>query len=128
MSEPRITARKLFLFPIATLFCVCAAILIVVSVFPPREHYSSANVCINNLRNIDLVKNEWALINKKTTNDTPTWEDIKPYIQHDKPYFKFDSKSSLPMCPLGGMYRIGKMGEPPTCSLGSNVTPAHILP
>jgi hypothetical protein len=128
MSESRMTTRKLFLFTIAALFCVCAATLIFVSIFPLHEHYSSANVCINNLRNIDIAMNEWALINKKTTNDTPTWDDIKPYIERDKPYFKFDPKSNLPVCPLGGTYRIGKIDEPPTCSLGTNVIPAHVLP
>jgi hypothetical protein len=96
----------------------------------PWSH-SSVSDCINNLRVIDVAKHEWALINNKTTNDTPTWEDIKRYIQeeeHHKPYMKLDPKSNLPKCPSGGTYTIWKIGESPTCSLGTAVTPAHVLP
>jgi len=128
MSKSKINALKLLLLAIATLFCACVAIMIFVSIFPPHEHYSSANICINNLRNIDVAKNEWALEHNAKTNDTPTWEDIKPYIEHNKPYFQFDPKSNLPKCPSGGTYSIGKMSDSPTCSLGTTVTPAHILP
>ena len=89
---------------------------------------SHANTCINNLRNIDLAKNIWALENNKVTNDLPTWDEIKRYLDHTKPYYKFDSKNNLPICPTGGAYVVGKIGDMPTCSLGDTVTPAHVLP
>jgi hypothetical protein len=110
------------------LVCVFAAILIFVSIFPPHEHYSSANVCINNLRNIDLAKNIWSLKFNKATNEVPTWDDIKPFLERGKPFYKFNPTNDLPICPLGGTYTIGKIGEPPTCSLSTTVTPAHVLP
>jgi hypothetical protein len=109
---------------------VILAAIIIPNFVKPLAH-SSVNDCINNLRLIDVAKHEWALVNNKTTNDTPTWEDIKRYIQdeaHDKPYVKLDPKSNLPKCPSGGVYTIEKIGEPPTCSLGTTVTPAHVLP
>ncbi|HSY74616.1 MAG TPA: hypothetical protein VK810_04030, partial [Dongiaceae bacterium] len=93
--------------------------------------HSPLSDCINNMRTIDLAKNEWALVNNKSTNDTPTWEDLKQYIQDEarnKHYIKLDPKTGLLKCPSGGIYIIGKIGENPTCSLGTNVTPAHILP
>ncbi|HEY5232197.1 MAG TPA: hypothetical protein VIK35_01505 [Verrucomicrobiae bacterium] len=114
--------------------CLFAGVILTAIIIPnfviPLSH-SAASDCINNLRVIDVAKNEWALINNKTTNDTPTWEDIKRYIQdeeRDKPYMKIDPKSNLPKCPSGGTYTIGKVGELPTCSLGTTVTPAHVLP
>jgi hypothetical protein len=132
MSESRKTFKAVLLVVSITLVCAFAAILVFVSIFPPREHYSSYNICINNLRMIDAAKNEWALEHNAKTNDTPTWEDIKPYLErdpeHDKPFVKFDPKSNLPICPSGGVYTIGKIGEPPTCSLGTNVVQAHVLP
>jgi hypothetical protein len=92
---------------------------------------SPYNDCINNLRVIDAAKNEWALVNNKATNDTPTWEDIRPFVHDEeraKPYLKLAPESNFPKCPSGGIYTIGKIGEPPTCSLGTNVIPAHVLP
>ena len=80
---------------------------------------------------IDAAKNEWMLEHNAKTNDAPTWEDIKPYLErepeHDKPFVKFDPKSNLPICPAGGIYTIGKIGAPPTCS-SSNAFPPHVLP
>jgi hypothetical protein len=74
------------------------------------------NACINNLRQIDAAKTEWAL-EKRKPKDTPiTEDDIKPYL-------KLDANGSLPQCPAGGKYTIGKVGEKPTCSI-----PGHELP
>ena len=109
---------------------VVLAIIILPNFVIPFSH-SPANDCFNNLRAIDVAKNEWALVYNKSKSDTPTWEDIKRYIQEfarHESYIKLDPQSGLPKCPSGGTYSIGKVGEPPTCSLGSTVTPAHILP
>ena len=114
--------------------CLFAGVVLTAVIVPnfvkPLSH-SLASDCINNLRVIDVAKNEWALINNKTTNDTPTWEDVKRYIQdeeRDKPYMKLDPKNNVPKCPSGGTYLIGKIGDSPTCSLSTTVTPAHVLP
>jgi competence protein ComGC len=80
---------------------------------------AQANTCINNLRQIDAAKNEWALENNKTTNDIPTAQDLNQYIK--------GGFASL-HCPAGGTYTIEHVGETPTCSLGTTVTPAHVLP
>jgi hypothetical protein len=73
------------------------------------------NACINNLRQIDAAKQQWALENGKKASDTPTEADIKPYI-------KLDADGNLPKCPAGGKYTLGKVGENPTCSI-----PGHVL-
>ncbi len=74
------------------------------------------NACINNLRQIDAAKNQFALENKKTNGDAVTEADIKPYI-------KLDANGNLPKCPAGGKYVIGKVGENPTCSIDGHVLP-----
>jgi hypothetical protein len=61
------------------------------------------------------------LENGKTNGVVITENDIKPYI-------KLDSNGNLPKCPAGGKYTIGRIGDKPTCSLGTTVTPAHVLP
>jgi len=72
------------------------------------------NACINNLRQIDAAKQQWALENNKKSDDTPTAQDLNKYIPNG-----FDSLH----CPAGGTYTINKAGEPPTCSV-----PNHRLP
>ena len=65
--------------------------------------------CVNYLWEIDAGKREWALEQHKTTNDTPTWEDLRPYLKNS-PY----------TCPNGGIYTIGRVGEMPTCSISND--------
>jgi hypothetical protein len=74
------------------------------------------NACINNLRLIDGAKQQWALEYKKQATDTPTMQDLRPYIGHGP-------NGELPTCPAGGVYTLGVVGEKPTCSI-----PKHQLP
>jgi prepilin-type N-terminal cleavage/methylation domain-containing protein len=83
---------------------------------------SQANACINNLRQIDAAANQFALEQHKATGNTISFpNDLTPYI-------KLNSGNSIPGCPAGGTYADPSVGAIPTCTLGSTVTPAHILP
>lgn len=83
---------------------------------------SQASACINNLRQLDAACNEWALEKGKTTTQTFTLStDLTPYI-------KMNAASSIPPCPAGGTYVLSAVGTSPTCSLSTQVTPAHVLP
>lgn len=81
----------------------------------------ASNSCVNNLRQFDGAKNEWALENNKTNGTVCTAEDIKPYV-------KLNSQGNLPRCPDGGRYFFGRVGQPVRCSLGTNIAPPHVLP
>jgi hypothetical protein len=78
----------------------------------------AAHPCVNNLRVISAGKAEWVLENQKTTNDTPTWDDLRPFLPQGK----------IPVCPQGGVYAIGRVGEPPRCSLGERDPLYHSIP
>jgi general secretion pathway protein G len=82
---------------------------------------SQANACINNLRQLDSAIQQFALENHKVSSDTVALTDLTPYI-------KLNSANSLPPCPAGGTYAVTDVQTEPTCSLGSTVTPAHVLP
>jgi regulator of replication initiation timing len=69
--------------------------------------------CINNLRQIYAAKQEWALENNKAADAIPTAQDLLPYFKD----------GTFPVCPSGGTYTIGAVGEVPTCSI-----PGHVLP
>ena len=82
---------------------------------------SQANACINNLRQIDAAANQWALEKGKKTTDTISYpSDLTPYI-------KLNSANSIPPCPAGGTYSVSQVGTNPVCSLGTTVTPSHVL-
>ena len=72
---------------------------------------SAVNPCYANLKQIDGAKDTWALEHKKETNDTPTWSELvgrDGYIGH------------MPICPCGGTYTLGPVGQPARCSLAEH--------
>lgn len=86
------------------------------------SHISPANACINRLRQIDAAANQSALENHLTNGSHINFpNDLTPYI-------KLDANGKIPSCPAGGVYHISNVGEPPTCSPGTAVTPGHCLP
>jgi hypothetical protein len=65
-------------------------------------------VCRTQLKEIDGAKSTWALENKKTNTDTPSPTEL------------YDSTNYLrytPVCPDGGIYKIGNVQTRPTCSV-----------
>jgi hypothetical protein len=66
----------------------------------------SQETCKLRLRMIAEAKQNWASNNQKTANDTPTGDDLRPYL-----------RGNIPKCPDGGVYTIGTVGELPSCSI-----------
>lgn len=96
--------------PVATMGMLSA---VAIPNFVKARSTAQKNVCINNLRQLDGAKEQWALEHKKTQTDTPTWNDL---IGTDK-YIRV-----RPVCPNGGRYTLGSMNEKPRCS-----NPSHSL-
>ena len=83
---------------------------------------AQANACINNLSKIDGAANQFALEQNKKTGDAISYPaDLTPYI-------RLNSAGSIPPCPAGGAYADPTVGATPTCSLGSTITPGHVVP
>jgi hypothetical protein len=76
------------------------------------NHSAVLPECVQNLWEIQTAKVEWMVANHKMEYDTPTWDDVKPYLQ------KRGWKDGIPVCPDGGKYTLGKVGQRPTCSIG----------
>jgi hypothetical protein len=91
-----------------SLFMIPMTAAIAIPNFVKARQVAQMNACINNLREIDGAKQIWALQNRKETNDTPTAENLTPFLKK--------SFSSY-QCPAGGIYRINEVGEVPTCSI-----------
>jgi prepilin-type N-terminal cleavage/methylation domain-containing protein len=73
------------------------------------------NACINNLRQIDGAKEQWALENKMSEGSATTVSVINGYI-----------KGGNPLCPGGGVYAVSGttveyqvVGSNPVCTLAA---------
>ena len=71
------------------------------------------NACINNLRQIDAAKQQWALEKSKTADAIPTAPDLLPFFKD----------GIFPVCPSGGSYTLNAVGELPSCSVAGHVLP-----
>jgi len=83
------------------------------------------NACINNLRQIDGAKQQWALETKQNGVATPGTTDIDPYLGRG-------GSTTNVICPSGGAagsfsasYTIGAVNVSPLCKI---VAATHILP
>jgi len=73
---------------------------------------SQENACINNLRQLDAAKEQWAMAEAKRDGDSPDEPGVLEYIKG----------ATMPVCPRGGTYTLNPIGTEPTCS-----NPGHQL-
>jgi TolA-binding protein len=79
----------------------------------PTPEQANLNACINNLRQIDAAKQQWALEQGKPTGALMTAADLAPYLPN----------KTVPTCPGGGVYTLNPVGISPICNI-----PGHALP
>jgi len=107
-----------------TLVEVLIAVVILgflIAIAMPNFNKAKLNVyrdtCINNLRMINLAKEQWALENDKDVGDEPTAADLDGYIK--------DGTDSL-VCPLDSSgsfdtsYSINAVGTNPLCKISAS--------
>jgi prepilin-type N-terminal cleavage/methylation domain-containing protein len=115
MEEDRMKAKKGFtlveIMIVVTIIGLLAGIAI--PSFIKARQTSQANTCINNLRQIDAAKEQWALDNKKVMWDAVVDAEVNEYIKG----------GARPICPADGTYIYGAVGTDPTCDV-----PDHVLP
>ncbi len=74
--------------------------------FVKARSTAQKNACINNLRQIDSAKEQWAMAENKNDGDSVDEAGAAAYIKGN----------AIPTCPQGGTYTLGTIGEEPTCS------------
>ena len=86
------------------------------------------NACINNLRQIDGAKQQWALETKQNPTATPAVTDLQSYLVRG-------TVGVLPICPADGItasfassYTINDVGTTPLCQIAPTGISAHALP
>src|SRR5436190_21868950 len=95
------TARKI------VLGIACVGLIVSVGYVYRERHRSAVSNCLNGLRQIDGAKQSWALEHNRQAKDIPSWADL---VGEGK-YMR-----EAPVCPQGGSYAIGPVGEVPRCS------------
>ena len=78
-----------------------------------RQQADVLNSCVNNLRQLDAAKQQWALENNKTAEAVPTAQDIAPYLKDQ----------AIPVCPASGKYTLNSVATVPTCSIAGHALP-----
>jgi len=73
---------------------------------------SQANACINNLRQIEAGKEQWALEKKKDTGITAVTSEVMEYLKNP---------SASTNCPAGGTVAYGAVGTNATCTTTNHV-------
>lgn len=84
---------------------MCAAISI--PSFVKARTTSQQNACINNLRQIDSAKEQWALAEAKSDGDSVDIDAVNQYLKG----------GTTPVCPAGGSYTYNPIGINPTCNI-----------
>jgi competence protein ComGC len=82
--------------------------------FMKSRETSQQNGCINNLRQIEAGKEQWALEKSKATGDAIVQSEVDAYI-----------KGGAPSCPAGSTYTYGAVGTDASCD---NTATSHQLP
>jgi hypothetical protein len=99
-------------------FILVAVLLIALSMLGCERRSSKIPPCHELLVLADLAKHDWANDYSKSSNDTPTWEDLRPYFPDWATNRLVSWTNGRPVCPEGGIYTIGRIGELPRCSIG----------
>jgi len=77
--------------------------------FVKARNTSQQNACINNLRQIDGGKEQWAMASKSSDGSAVVTVSVDEYIKG----------ATTPECPGGGTYTYHNIGSDPACDVTS---------
>jgi prepilin-type N-terminal cleavage/methylation domain-containing protein len=87
---------------------------------------SQMNACINNLRQIDGAKQQWALETKQQSSATPTSAEVGGYLGRAGTTAGVVCPSGGSSATFGSSYTINNVATAPVCQILGSTT--HVLP
>lgn len=90
--------------------------VIAIPTFIRARENSQTSACLNNLRQIDAAKDQWAM-DQRTNNGEPPLQDLIGLGNYIK---------RVPICPVNGNYAVNPLGTDPACGSASPSHPATL--
>lgn len=107
-------------FTLVEIMIVVAIIGLLASIaipsFMKARTQSQANACINNIRQIEAAKEQWALEKKQSNGATAITAEVMAYLKNP---------AATTNCPAGGTVAYGVVGTNATCTITTPL--AHVL-
>jgi hypothetical protein len=102
---------RVFVLLVALVAAACIVLIVAANLKPRSNKIPNWRL---NLEQIELVKKQWADDRVGTTNDTPTFGDLRPYLPDWQTNHIFMTNGEV-VDPDGGVYTIGRLDEQPSC-------------
>ena len=98
---------------------IAGIVIVLVAIAAPNfvkaRNTSAQAACINNLRQLDGAKDQWAIEKGHRVGEPVVTNEVIEYMY----------KGGMPTCPNGGTYSLNPLGQNPTCGIGGD---HHSLP
>jgi hypothetical protein len=108
------SGKSKILVVVGVAICACVALGVRNYIY---AHQTSAaySQCEYNLLVIDICKENWKVDHDKPADYVLTLDDLR---EEFRPYAeRYGWTNGVPICPDGGIYTVGRIGERPRCSI-----------